>query len=56
MFNGDNLMHIYKQAAYIILLHCTMTSSKIKGTACSVYHCLPAMYTVAVVYGSYTLV
>ena len=37
---------------------CTMPSQKIKGTACTIYsvnHRLPAVYTVVVVYGSYTL-
>ena len=37
---------------------CTMTRVKIKGAACSIYcenHRQTAMYTVAVVYGSYTL-
>ena len=35
-----------------------MPSQKIKGTACTIYsvnHRLPAVYTVVVVYGSYTL-
>ena len=37
---------------------CTMPSQKIKGTACTIYsvnHRLPAVYTVVMVYGSYTL-
>ena len=34
---------------------CTLPSQKIKGTACSINHRLPTVYTVVVLHGSYTL-